>query len=300
MKKRILLSAMLLADLGLSYAAFKEAFHSPASLRNRHYRVPKREQYQKFKPLTLKYIAELDTKPYEKVQVKSHDGLTLTGRYYKGKEDMPLAICVHGYKSTPLRDFCGGGRILEKLGFSLLLIDQRGQGNSDGDTMCFGIRERKDLNAWIDAFSDGRDVYLVGVSMGASTVLMAAPNMPPCVKGIIADSPYNSAKEIICCVAEEMGFPPKAAYFFIKQGANLFGGFDPEETTCAESVMETDIPILIIHGEADVFVPPYTSENIKGKTVRRITFEGADHGMSFMVDPERYERIVLDFIKTAK
>lgn len=300
MKKRLILSAALLLDLGLSYAAYKEAFHSPASLRNRHYRVPKREQYQKYKSLTMKYIAELDAKPYEKVQVESHDGLILTGRLYKGREEMPLAICVHGYKSTPLRDFCGGGRILEKLGFNLLLIDQRGQGNSEGTDMCFGIKERRDINTWIKAYADGRDVYLVGVSMGATTVLMSAPELPSCVKGIIADSPFNSAREIICCVAEDMGFPPKAAYFFIKQGANLFGGFDPEETTCAESVKNTDIPILIIHGEADAFVPPYTSESIKGSTVKRVTFEGADHGMSFMVDQERYERTVLDFIENTK
>lgn len=296
MKKRLLLSAALLLDLGLSYAAYREAFHSPASLRNRHYRIPNGKQYQQFKPRTLRNIAELDATPYEKVQVTSHDGLKLTGRYYKGKEGMPLAICVHGYKSTPLRDFCGGGKILENLGFSLLLIDQRGQGDSEGTDMCFGILEHKDLTAWIDAFADGKDVYLVGVSMGASTVLMAAPDMPPCVKGIIADSPYNSAKEIICCVAKEMGFPPKAAYVCIKQGANLFAGFDPEEMTCAERVAKSNIPILIIHGEGDTFVPSYTSESIKGDNVTRVTFEGADHALSFMTDSERYERTVIDFL----
>ncbi len=58
------------------------------------------------------------------------------------------------------------------------------------------------------------------------------------------------------------------------------------------------MPILIIHGEADSFVPPYMSEGPAEacpETVKRITVAGADHALSFLVDPEKYKAAVEEF-----
>ena len=284
------------AVLTLTRICFMMAFRADDSIRNVHRRIPSREQYRKYRETTLKYIDELDSLPYETVTVSSYDGLALTGRYYEGCSSLPLAVCIHGYKSSGIRDFCGGSRILRKHGFPVLLADQRGHGDSEGGTICFGIREYHDVCTWADRFSD-REIILFGVSMGASSVLMAADRLPSNVRCIIADSPYDSAAEIIRKVAKDRKLPAGLLMPFIALAARLYGGFSIYEKTASKAVSDSDIPVLVIHGGSDEFVPSCMSESIPGK---RITFSDADHCMSYMVHPEEYEEEIMNFIKTVQ
>ena len=138
--------------------------------------------------------------------------------------------------------------------------------------------------------------------MGAATVLMASNlDLPPNVKAIIADCPYSSPKCIIQKVCKEMGFPPALTFPFIRLGGLLFGHFDICETTAADAVRNCKVPILIIHGESDGFVPCEMSEEVLRacpETVIRHTFPGADHGISYLVDTPRYKKVVSDFINS--
>lgn len=103
----IFISVLILiaAVLSLSRICFRMAFSADDSIRNVHRRIPSREQYQKYRETTLRYIDELESLPCESVSVISCDGLKLTGRYYEGDDSLPLAVCIHGYKSTGIRDF---------------------------------------------------------------------------------------------------------------------------------------------------------------------------------------------------
>ena len=285
---------LIVAVLSLSRICFKMAFSADDSIRNVHRRIPSREQYQKYRETTLRYIDELESLPCESVSVISCDGLKLTGRYYEGDDSLPLAVCIHGYKSTGIRDFCAGFRILRKHGFPVLLADQRGHGDSEGTTICFGIREYNDVCTWANMFSN-REIVLFGVSMGASSVLMAADRLPSNVRCIIADSPYDSAAEIIAKVAKDRKLPAGILMPFIALAARLYGGFSIYEKTASEAVSSSDIPVLVIHGQRDAFVPSYMSKNIPGK---HIIFSDADHCMSCMVHPEEYDKQIMDFIGT--
>ena len=60
------------------------------------------------------------------------------------------------------------------------------------------------------------------------------------------------------------------------------------------------MPILLIHGEDDHFVPCEMSREIAANCASRVvvqTFPGAGHGLSYLVDPQRYERVVFDFLR---
>jgi hypothetical protein len=81
-------------------------------------------------------------------------------------------------------------------------------------------------------FGTQRKIILTGVSMGASTVLIAAgEKLPENVIGVLADCGYSNAKEIICSVIRSMKLPPKLLYPFVKLGAKLYGKFDLDLTT---------------------------------------------------------------------
>ena len=136
--------------------------------------------------------------------------------------------------------------------------------------------------------------------MGGATVLLASSmNLPENVKGILADSSYSTAKDIIKIVVKQLKLPPKPVYPFIKLGAKVFGKFNLEETSPIESVKNTNIPIIFYHGEADAFVPMemsaklYMACNSKKKI---ITIPKSGHGLCYLVEPERYVNELKDFI----
>ena len=101
----------------------------------------------------------------------------------------------------------------------------------EGKVITFGIKEHRDCLAWVDFMVEhfGPDVKIIltGISMGASTVLIAAGReLPKNVIGVLADCGYNSAKDIIRKVIRQMNIPVAPGYFFVKLGARIFGHFD--------------------------------------------------------------------------
>ena len=135
-------------------------------------------------------------------------------------------------------------------------------------------------------------IILTGISMGASTVVMAAGHeLPDNVIGVLADCGFSSAKDIIKVVIKQMGLPPEPCYPFVKLGARLFGGFDLEEYSPMDALKTATKPVIFFHGEADDFVPCYMSEKMYDACMSRkqlVKVPGAGHGLSFPVDQEGY------------
>lgn len=301
----ILILLIFIAVLSFSVYAYRKAFHVSARQRNKLLDLPHTEQYDAFSERTQELIREMEAIPFEEVTIQAEDGTLLYGRYYHISDKAPVQIQFHGYRSAALRDFCGGNHLARQMGHNSLLIDERAHGKSGSNAITFGIRERQDCLAWARyayaRFGADTPIFLSGISMGAATVLMASDlPLPETVVGIIADSPYSSPSAIIRKVSGEMGFPPALAFPFVKLGAFLFSGLRFGTDSALESVAATDIPILLLHGEADHFVPCEMSREIhaacKSKS-QLYTFPDAGHGLSFMVDTPRYQAAVEAFVR---
>lgn len=300
----LIVCIILAIVFGGAYYAYYIAFYSPMKDREKIPEI-KDEKYKVHKNAIRDLYRELQNKPCEFVAVQSKDGLTLSGRYYHVQDGAPLAIGFHGYRSCWLVDFCGGADIAFQMGHNVLLVDERAHGKSQGRSITFGIKERQDLLCWVDyalnRFGPDTKILLYGVSMGAATVLMASGlALPKNVKGIIADCPYSSPLDIILEVGKQTGYPPKLIRPFVILGAKIFGGFDVTEISAEEAVRSSKIPILLIHGVDDNFVPAEMSEEIakaNPEKVTRHTFPGADHALSYMVDTPRYRKLVTEFVQ---
>ena len=286
-----------------SYYAYRIAFYSPKKDRDQVIK-PKDPQYDPYRPEMRRLYRQLSDRPCEFVSVTSQDGLKLSGRYYHVKDGAPLDIGFHGYRSHPFTDFSGGTELSFQMGHNVLLIDERAHGRSEGNTISFGILERLDLLDWVnyavDRFRDDVKILLYGVSMGGATVLMASDlPLPQNVKGIIADCPYSKPLDVILHVGKQRSFPNWLIKPFAILAAKIYGGFDLLETDVERAVKHTKVPILILHGEDDRYVPCSMSEvaaQANPEMVRRFTFPGAAHGISYLVDTARYHRIVREFI----
>ncbi len=296
-----LLAAIL---LGGSYYAYRIAFYSPKKGRGL---IPSTSgpQYDPYRADMSRIFKQLNDRPFEQVTIFSLDGLKLSGRYYHVSDSAVLDIGFHGYRSHPLTDFSGGSELSFQLGHNLLLVDQRAHGDSEGRTISFGIQERQDVYSWvqyaIERFGPETKLFLHGISMGAATVLMASDyEFPENVRGIIADCPYSVALDIILHVGKEMPIPQWLMRPFVILGAKIYGGFDIRETDANRAVKNTSIPILLIHGEADHFVPCEMSVTVRQanpELVSRHTFPNASHGMSYLSDTPRYQKLVSEFVE---
>ena len=144
-------------------------------------------------------------------------------------------------------------------------------------------------------------ILLYGVSMGGATVLMASElDIPKNVRGIVADCPFTKPLDVILYVGQSTPFPNRLIKPFVLLAARIYGGFDLLETDALQAVKNTKVPILIIHGEDDRYVPCQMSEPAvpaNPDMVRRVTFPGAAHGISYLTDPDRYQRIVKEFVR---
>ena len=81
-------------------------------------------------------------------------------------------------------------------------------------------------------------------------------------------------------------------------GAFLFGHFRLGSASALEAVKKTKHPILLIHGEADSFVPCDMSREIEkacASEIRLETFPDAGHALSFIRDFDRYKHICSEF-----
>lgn len=298
---------MVLVVLGGGYFAFNMAFLMPKNRTEDVYKLPRSLQTEAGKYEMRSLIDEMNKIPFEPVTIKSYDGLKLFGRYYHVKDNAPLQIQFHGYKSYGIRDFCGGNKIARERGHNTLIVDHRSHGQSEGRVITFGIKESRDCVSWAeyakDRFGEEIPVFLAGISMGAASVLMASGHaLPKNVKGIIADCPFSRPAEIIKFSSNDMNLPKIVKTLsepFAIIGARIFGGFGLNSNSAEEAVVKTRVPIMIIHGENDKVVPHEMSKKVYEANPSMITwvsFPEAGHGLSYIVDKERYKKLTNEFI----
>lgn len=232
--------------------------------------------------------------------IDSRDGLRLHGIYIPNRDARynRVAVLVHGYQGAPSFDFSAAVRSYYNNGFSLFLPDQRTHGESEGEYITFGAFERYDIVDWckyIDDYTGNKcEFMLSGVSMGATTVLLAAaePDMIR-LNYITADCGYTDPRRIFADVFKQWYHLPtfpilNIAAVICKQKAKF--AFD--EFTTLDAVKKLKAPVTFIHGEADDFVVAQNSyDNYEACTGVKsiVTVPGAEHGLSYIKDQERVD-----------
>ena len=262
--------------------------------------------YKKIEEMTAKAKRRLEESDAETVKTEAHDGICLVGHWCSCPEPKRILIAMHGWRSSWARDFGLIADFWRENGCSVLYAEQRGQGESGGDCMGFGMLERHDCMRWIEWVQENVSkklpIYLVGISMGATTVLMAGGmDLPGQVHGIMADCGFTSPQAIWKHVAEKnlhlhYGLYARAADDLCKKKIQMGSG----DCSTVDALAECDVPVLLVHGTEDCFVPvEMTYENYKAcKGPKRLLIvPGAEHGMSYCVDPDGYKKATLAFWK---
>lgn len=242
---------------------------------------------------------------HEDVYQTSKDGLKLHATYFPGPDTQKIVICFHGYTSDGMHDFIGLSDYYMRNGYGMLLVDERAHGKSEGTYIGFGCLDRHDALGWIQwviqECGPQVQILLHGISMGGSTVLMTSSmELPLQVKGIISECGFTSPKEVFTHVLHTMYHLPAFPMIQISDYVNRKkAGFGLDECNAAREVHNAKVPILLIHGDGDTFVPCEMCEKIYENCTSpktRLIIKDAAHAECYYKDTEAYEQALDTFV----
>ncbi len=251
-----------------------------------------------------------DEKWYEAVNkeilwIKSQQGYLLHAVFLQPLQTKNTVIICHGVTESKVNSF-KYARLFEKLGFNSVVYDHRRHGDSGGKTTSFGFYEKDDLQAIVQSIREkiGQDAILGihGESMGAATTILYAGTFEDEADFHIADCPFSDfTEQVLHVLRRETPFRT----MMVLRIANLFlkvrDGYTLKLVSPKEVVQHIKKPMLFIHSLEDTFILPYMTEELyekKPEPKMLKLFEKGAHAKSFNKNPEEYERVVKNFLKT--
>lgn len=244
----------------------------------------------------------------ETVMMQAFDNTKLIGHYYEREKGAPLIVFFHGLWGHSYLDGVPIYRITQKHNWNLLLCDLRAQGDSEGEFSTLGVLEKYDCLDWVEwaqnRFGDKNPIFLMGVSTGASIAMMSSNlGLPKSVRGIIDDCGFTSTMEMIDvnCKSHLPDYIPTRMFdFFVEMGTSVWGHFCISKADACKAVSQTDIPILIIHGDRDTQAPlsmAYRLYDSCSSEKQLYVVHGANHAENYRKDPEGYENVIAEFVR---
>ena len=236
----------------------------------------------------------------------SSDGISLRGWWNPGDASMPLIIFVHGLNRSRL-ELLERAAESNRRGYGVLLFDLRNHGASAKAYTTIGIFESRDVCAasqWARMKAGARPQILWGVSMGASSAILAAKQCPG-FAAIISDSSFLSFRETVGDHLKLLfRLPAFPIANLIVAVTALRMGFNPDEGDVEAVVRELNVPIMFIAGTEDRRMPPALAQQMFATSPNPLkellVVPGAGHGEAFAADRQTYLNSVYRFFERVR
>lgn len=211
----------------------------------------------------------------------------------------------HGYKGTGIT-MSNYARMFYQMGFNVLIPDDRGHGESDGQYISFGWLDRLDYLGWLKKLvaklGPDCELLLFGTSMGGATVSLVAgeSSLPPQVKAVVADCGYSSLDEELSYLIGKLFHLPRDPLIPLASFINYRRlGFGIKQVDVTAALRRNQRPLLVIHGADDVYVPTkmaYKNYEASHGPKALWIVPHAIHAESYWVGPKAYEQHISKFI----
>jgi len=248
----------------------------------------------------------LDRKIWEKFSFTAKDGVLLKGHWMKGSFEK-MILLVHGHKSNSTGVLKYSKRLIEA-GYGIVVYDTRSFGESGGKVCTGGFREKQDLLQLITMVRQRypeASIGLWGESMGGATVLQSLKDSPP-VDFAVAICPYTELKELFLHHLKRRnlkGFILQWSYHWAALFFKKIAGCAVENISAGESLKGNRIPLLLVHGLSDSYVPTQMSIDLHQHYPEHselLLIEGGTHADSFVQNPSVFWQGTLDFLSRQK
>ena len=242
----------------------------------------------------------------EDFAVRASDGAELRGWKIRARGSRgDWVILLHGV-SDNRTGVLGQADFLLRHGYSVVMMDARGHGESGGTVVTYGWKERHDVVDVVNALyrtERVRHLGALGESMGAAVALQAAA-IEPRIEGVVAEDAFADLREVSYDYAGLDWSPLLGrtvflpATIFALHGLGAAGQFQPDNVSPKEAVATRPFPVLLICGTEDHRIPCRHAESIfQSATGPKDLWivEGAGHTMALGKAPAEYEARVTGF-----
>lgn len=217
--------------------------------------------------------------------------------------DKKWVICIHGHSSTR-EGVVKQANIFYKLGFSVMLYDQRYHGdNEHSGHPTMGYQESIDAFEMVEflrkKFGDDIKIGLCGASMGSATASLLLGKRQDFLF-YVSDSGYYSTETVFKTQIKNKHLSWLPVLYIADKIIFKTFNLHFKDIVPGQSLTKSCVPILILHGSADTLIPVQNAEMLFlsacGPKEIHI-FEGATHTRIFENDYLTYTKIVQDFVK---
>jgi uncharacterized protein len=267
----------------------------------------------------------------EDFDVRAVDGVLLRGwKVRAARPNGSWVLLFHGVADNRA-GVLGQAQLLLKEGYSVVMMDSRAHGQSEGPMATYGWLERIDTRAIVDALvSTERErfisvqtalgppgssldaappfhIFALGESMGAGIALQSAA-VEPRIEGVVAEASFANLTEAAYDYAGFRRYPwvgktwlAPGAWMMVYRGQSL-AGFPAAEVSPQKSVAARAFPVLLICDAADVALPCRHTQMIydAARGPRQMwVVPRAFHTAAIAYQPEEFRRRVLAFYESA-
>lgn len=249
---------------------------------------------------------EVEKIPYQTIDLKSFDSISLKGYHVKSLKDTTYAsvILVHGIGGCK-EHFTNLSIHLAWLGYESWIFDNRAHGKSGGEFSTYGYLEKKDISIIIDNIykqTPNTQIGIWGNSLGGAIAIQALEHDKRLAFGII-ESTFTDLRQIVYDYQARysFGMPLKWMCDLTLNKASELTDFNPDQVKPLHSVREITQPVLIAHGDADQNIKfEYGIQlynNLKSPEKEFVTVENGGHYGLFKTGGKTYENKVFGFLK---
>ena len=222
--------------------------------------------------------------------------------FYVDRGSSRTAIVVHGWRDCAIKFFWLARIYEHELGYNVVMPELHGCGESEGEAIQMGWKDRLDVMQWMKTFQ--ADTMVVhGVSMGAATTMMlSGEQMPEGIKDLrfVEDCGYTCVwDEFAGQLKEQFGLPEFPLMHSTSMLCKLRYGWSFDEASALKQVSKCHYPMLFIHGDADTFVPSqmvYPLYEAKPEPKQLWVASGAEHAQSYKEHKTEYISLIRAFV----
>lgn len=237
--------------------------------------------------------------PVERVVLKQDGAPDLAGWVVERKGSCGTIVLLHGRGSNKLA-MVPRAKLLFETGYSVMLFDLSGHGESDGNVRGFGYAERQDASR-ILAFArqriTGRKIAAVGSSLGAAAFVFAAQQEH--ADAYVLEQLYATLLETTALRAPLPMLRDVQATVLLTQ-MPLRLGFGVDDVRPVGRIGMIDRPILLLAGSSDPFVDRSQTlalKNAADADAELVWFDGAGHVDLYRYNEQLYRDTVVPFLE---
>ena len=233
----------------------------------------------------------------EEVTIRTSGGLRLSA-WLSSTLDAPAIVLLHGYPAEKADMLPLAAALARR--FTVLLVDLRYFGRSEGRVTTLGFRERDDLRQAIDDLARrGFDrVGVFGFSLGGAIAIMTAVDEPR-IAAVAAYSPFADLGMLAHELYAWMGPLRYPFVSLMRLWSRLFLGADVTAFPPVAAAARLSIPVYLIASRDDEQIPFRHAERLREALAAnsRAEFEFMDRGRHGVMAPDVEQRLEQFFLR---